>query len=170
MAEPILEQIALWHLAAIAGVTVANGYQQTLLASRSEEEFIEGDTLRDLSVLCALSAADDAVRKESETLDNTGSKIIWWQRFDAFVHLLGAGTTALAVDNRITRAIADIQKRLGVERAALRTNLGKCCGGLAQWIDLLPWEIGVSPTGACTIVNVPVVIRFEVDANNPYSS
>jgi len=170
MSESILEQLAVWHLAAINGITVANGYHQDLVGSRSEEEFIDGDALRDMSVLCALSAADDAVRKESETLDNTGAKIIWWQRFDAFVHVLGRGTTALAVDNRITRSVADIQKRIGIERAALRTNAGKCCGGLAQWIDLLPWEIGVSPIAICTVVNVPVVIRFEVDANNPYSS
>jgi len=170
MAESILEQIAQWHLAAIGSITVANGYQQTLVASRSEEEFLDGQAITDLSVLCALSAADDAVVKESETIDNTGSKIIWRQRFDAFVHLTGRSTTALAVDNRITRIVADTHKRMGVERSALRTNGGTCCGGLAMWIDLLPWEVGVSPTGICTVVNIPVAITYEVDANNPYSS
>lgn len=170
MAESILEQIAQWHLAAINSITVASGYQQTLVGSRNEEEFLDGDAIRDLSVLCCLSAAGDAVRKESETLDNTGGKIVWVQRFDAFVHLLGRGTTSLPVDNRITRAIADIQKRIGVERAALRTNGGILCDGLAIWINLLPWEIGVSPVALCPVVNVPVDITYEVDANNPYSS
>lgn len=169
MSESILEQLALWHLAAVNDVTVANGYQQTLVGSRSEEEFLDGDAIGDLSVFCALSASDEAVRKESETVDLGGTKIIWIQRFDAFVHVLGRGGTDLAVDNRITRIIADVHKRMGIERAAVRDNAGKCCDGKADWIDLLPWEIGVSPTGVCTVVNVPVAIRFEVDANNPYS-
>lgn len=170
MSESILEQLALWHLAAVGSITVANGYHQTLVASRAEEEFLDGDAIRDLSVLCCLSSGEDAVVKEFETLDNSGPKIGWIQRLDAFVHVLGAGSTDLAVDNRITRIVADVHKRFGVERAALRTNGGILCGGLATWIDVMPWEIGISPTGVCTVVNVPVLIRFTVDANNPYSS
>lgn len=168
MSESILEQIAVWHAAAIAGITVANGYHEDLHASRSEEELLAGNTITDLSTLCALSAGDDAVLKDSETLDAAEPTTSWWQRFDAFVHVLGQAGTALAVDQRITRVVADIHKRIGVEFAAQAATDGPYCGGLADAIELLPWEIGVSLEGLCTIVNVPVRIKYTVLTRDPY--
>jgi hypothetical protein len=169
MSESILEQIAVWHLAMISSITVAAGYQETLVGSRSEEEFLDGDTLRDLSVLCALSAGDGAVVKDCETLDVVAPVTAWWQRFDAFVYVLGRGSTALAVDNRLTRIVADVHKRLGVEMAAHADTDGPYCDGLADALELLPWEIGVSADGVCTVVNVPVWIKYRVLTRDPYS-
>jgi hypothetical protein len=167
MSESILEQIAVWHLAMISSITVANGYQQTLTGSRSEEEFLDGDTLRDLSVLCALSAGDGAVEPDGQDLAADG-KSRWVQRFDAFVFVLGRGSTALAVDNRITRIVADVHKRIGVEVAAARAVPRLYCGGLVYALELLPWEIR-SPDGVCTVVNVPLRFGYEVQTQNPYA-
>jgi hypothetical protein len=168
MSESILEQLALWHLAAICEVTVAGGYQQTLVPSRSEEKFLDGEAITDLSVLCALSGDDDAVVKVSETINRENPRTKWSQKFDAIVHILGDGGTGLAVDNRITRIVADVQKRLRMEYVAAAMG-GRPCGGLAEAIELVPWQIGMSPTGYCTIVNVPVRIHYWVKTNDPYS-
>lgn len=168
MAESILEQIAQWHLAMINSITTANGYQQTLTGSRAEEQFLAGETIGDLDVLCCLAAGDGAVELEGQDLDPSG-KVQWSQLIDAFVHLLGAAGTGLAVDQRITRIVADIHKRIGVEWTAAQTEHRLCCGGLVYRIDLLPWEIGVSADGACTVVNVPLRFAFEVQRKNPYA-
>ena len=42
MSESILERIALWHAAAVAEITVAGGYQQTLSVTRPQELEIAG--------------------------------------------------------------------------------------------------------------------------------
>jgi hypothetical protein len=168
MSESILEQIAAWLKSALAGITVAAGYHQTLSVSRSMEEFLAGRALTDLSMLVALSGVDGAVAKISETLDTDHPTITWWQRFDLFVHVLGRVGTALGEDTRIARIVADIHKRLGVELAAHVATDGPYCGGLADAIELLPWEIGVSPTAVCTVVNVPVGIRYTVLTHNLY--
>lgn len=153
----------------IASVTTANGYQQTLLASRSMESFYDGDAVADLSVLCALSSGSDAVVKVSETLDADDPVTTWSQRFDAFVHILGRGGDAVAEDNRITRIVADVHKRIGVELAAQKATDGPYCGGLADAIDLLPWDIGVSQDLQCTLVNVPIRIQYRVLTRDPYT-
>jgi hypothetical protein len=168
MAEPILEQLAQWHLAAVAGITTAAGYHQTLLASRSEEKFLDGESLKDLSVLCALSAAEGAVVKVAEDINREHPTITWDQRFDAFVYLLGRGGSTVPVDRRIARIVGDVHKRMGVERAQLATRRGLICDGLAQWIDLVPWEIVVDEPGVSTVVNVPVRVRYTVHANDPH--
>lgn len=169
MAESILEQIAAWLETAVAGITVAAGYQQTLTASRSMEKFLAGEAITDLSVLVALSSEDGAVVKNSETLDTIDPTTTWWQRFDLFVHVLGAGGTGLDEDTRITRIVADVHKRLGVELAAYAATDGPYCGGLADAIELLPWEIGVSPVAVCTVCNVPIRIKYTVLTRDPYS-
>ena len=75
MSESILERIAQWHLAAVAAVTVANGYQQTLVPVRTNEAFLSGEAITDLSVLCSLG--DGAAEKVRETLDVAGPAITW---------------------------------------------------------------------------------------------
>lgn len=169
MADSILEQIAVWHLAAINGVTVANGYQNTLTATRAGEQLIAGEPIEDLTTLCALAADEDAVQKVDETLDTIDPTTTWSQRFDAYVHLLGQAGTGVTEDERITRIVADVHKRIGMELAAQRATDGPYCSSLADAIELLPWEIGVSVVYNCTVVNVPVRITYTVLTNDPYS-
>jgi len=169
MADSILEQIAQWHLAMINSITVANGYQQTLVGTRSGEAVLDGDTARDLSALSVLSGAEDAVTMDDETLDDVNPTSTWWQQFDTFVYVIGRGTTALAVDNRITRIVADIQKRIGVELAAQAATDGPYCGGLAKAIELLPWQIIGFDDAHCALAIVPVRIKYRVLTRDPYS-
>ncbi len=169
MSESILERIAVWHLAAINSVTVANGYQNILVGTRAGEKLIAGEPIGDLTTLCCLAADEDAVVKASETLDDVDPTTTWWQRFDAYVHLLGQAGTGVTEDNRVTRIVADIQKRIGVEMAAHKDTDGPYCDGLADALALLAWEIGVSAVYNCTVVNVPVRIKYTVLTRNPYA-
>ncbi len=162
----VLELLAQWHCAAINEITVANGYQQTLTATRSTVLFWDGTAVGDLAVLCGLSTSDGAVVKEFETLDGAGSIIGWRQQFDAVVRVLGE-QDGLTEDERITRIVGDIHYRMGLERQSLRANRGTCCSQLATWIDLLPWDIGYIEQEKCTFVNVPVSIRYTVSGTDP---
>ena len=162
----VLERLAQCHCAAINDITVVNGYHQTLAATRSTASFWDGAAMGDLATLCVLAMGDGAVVKEFETLDGANSVIGWRQQFDAIVRILGEAD-GLSEDERITRIIGDIQVRMAQERSALRTNGGLCCNSLASWIDLLPWEIGMIEQEQCTIVNVPISVRFTVSGIDP---
>ncbi len=162
MPESILEQIAAWHAAALAGITTANGYQQNLQVWRPDDLEVDGTAIKDLTTICSLGEC-------VEDHQRTSGKYFWRQTFEAWVHLLGSASITPAVDTRITRVVADIHKRIGLELADAVTNKGRYCGGLAYRIDLLPWEIGVAQELNCTIVAVPVAIAFEVLAGDPYS-
>lgn len=169
MSESILEQIAAWYAAALAGITQAAGYHQTLQVWRPNEIEFDGTAIKDLTTICALGAGDGAVVKDSETLDTDDPAITWWQRLDATIYLLHAASITPALDTRITRTVADIHTRIGVELAAQAATDGPYCGGLAQAIELLPWEIGVLVEDACTLLNVPVRIKYTVLTRDPYS-
>jgi hypothetical protein len=168
MPDPIVEQIAQWLLTALGDITVAGGYQQTLAFSRSIEKFLDGEAIGDLDTLLAFSAENDAVVKEAETFDKENPITIWWQRFDCFVHVVGTPGVAIAQDNRISRIVADIHKRMGVELAAHKAD-DVYCGALAQGIDLPPWAITTSPIAVCTVVIVPIRIKYTVLTRDPYS-
>jgi hypothetical protein len=162
MSESILERLALWHAAAVAEITEANGYHQTLSVTRAEELEISGSPRADLTAIVCLGEC-------SEDRQRTSGKVFWRQVFDTFVLVLGKGGTDLAVDNRITRIVADIHARIGRELAAAAGNRGRYCDQLAYRIDLLPWDIGVLEKHDATLVAVPVALAFDVCADNPYS-
>lgn len=165
MAESILEQIAAWHAAEIAKVSVANGYQQTLTVTRPEDLFTEGESIKDLAAVCELG---DCVADADPDIEHEG-RLYWRQIFHAWVHLAGAGSTGLTVDKRITRIIADIHKAIGAEIAAAQDDHRPYCSSLAYRIDLLPWQIGVIEGLGVTVVDVPVAIAFAVLETDPYS-
>jgi hypothetical protein len=169
MSESIVERIAAWHASAIAEITVANGYQQTLSVTRPQKMSLDRQSIKDLTTFCFLSAGDDAVIKECETLDTAAPTITWWQQFETLVYVLGSvGDATLAVDTRLLRIVGDIHKRIGVELAAHADSDGPYCDGLAGAIDLLPWSIGVSEEDQCTVIEVPIRIKYSVLTQNPY--
>jgi hypothetical protein len=94
MSESILEQLAVWHLAAINSITEVHGYQQTIVAKRPEEVFIDSDTVTDLTAICEMG---ECVEDVEPTLD----QVFWRQTFHAWVYLLGVAGTSLAVDTRV---------------------------------------------------------------------
>jgi hypothetical protein len=165
MSESILEQIAAWHAAALATVTVTNGYQQTLTVTRPEDLFADGAGITDLATICELGECSLDAEPD---LDHDG-KLQWRQVLHAWVHLAGPGATGLTVDKRITRVIADIHKMIGVELAAAQHGPRPYCSSLAYRIELLPWQIGILEGLGVTVVDVPIAVAFEVSGTNPYS-
>jgi len=169
--ESIIEQIAQWLAAAIAEITEANGYHQTLDVSRPEDAYIEGDkSYNDLSAVINQSDCEEPDKKTQE-------EYFWRQIFEIDVYLLADVTKALGVkmDTRINRIAADIYKRMGFEMLQARANKGRLCNGLAYRgpsacpIELIPPVIIIAPYINSTIVKVPIGIFYEFDATNPYN-
>jgi hypothetical protein len=161
MAESILEQLAAWHAAAIAGITVHNGYPQTLDVKTENEYTEQGVAITDLSTVCFLG---DGAIDESESTETSYYMV---QDFVACVYLLGRGTTGLPVETRQAQVIASMQKCIGDERAAGRAARGIFCDGRAAKIHVGPHTVDTGPELLASLVSVPVVIEYWVNKNDP---
>jgi hypothetical protein len=161
MSESILEQIAVWHAAAIAEITVANGYPQTLSVKREGEYAEDGIPITDLSAICFLG---DGQRKE-EDATVTDNYVV--RDFIVCMYLLGSGTTGLPLGTRQAQLIASVQKRIGLEREAGIAAGGSYCGGLAARVSVGPDTIDTDPERFISRVFVPVVIEYWVNKNDP---
>jgi hypothetical protein len=170
MPEPIIEQIAQWLESAIADVTEANGYQQTLSVKRPEDRYITPESITDLSATIYQSDCEEERGPDiDEPVGDYYPQIYWLQEFVIYVDFFAQAGDELSMDNRINRAAADIYKRIGVEVASIRTNHGRLCGGLASWIALMPPSIELDRDINSTVLMCPVQISYNFDRDNPYS-
>lgn len=162
MSESIIEQIAQWLEAAIAEVTTANSYQQTLSVKRPEDNYIDPASIADL----------DAIVVQGDCLGDKGSTqehYFWKQQFIINVHFFAKTGTSLSLDTRINRAAADIYKRLGTEMQNAETNKRKYCNQLAYQMDLLPPSIEPVEEINATVLLCALDIYYEVSRFDPYS-
>ena len=161
MSEPIIEQIAIWLKEALAEITEANGYQQTLAVKRPEDTYIDEQAIENLTTII--------VQGDSEPDgEGTMEELFWLQQFDISTFFLAQRDAALSVDTRINRVAADIHKRLGLELSDIVTNNGTLCSGLAYRFVFLPIEIGIVESLAATVLNVPIGVAYAVKRTNPY--
>lgn len=162
---PILERIAQWHAAAIASITTANGYSQTLSVTRSGQLALDAGHVKDLDAICSLGELCS-----EDTGEEDEGHFCWRQSFDAMVYFLGAGGGSAGEDPRIASVIADIHKLLASEFQNADYSRHNCyCGGLAYGIAPMPWEIGWDVTRQAVYVVVPLLISFEVLHTDPCS-
>jgi len=170
MAESIIEQIAQWLESAVADVTVAGGYQQTLSVKRPEDRYITPESITDMSAtVYQADCEEDSEPDADEPAGDYYPQIYWRQEFVIYVDFFAQKGAALSIDTRINRVTADIQKRIGVEVAALRANGGRLCGGLAYRIELMPPSIELDRDLNSTVLMCPVEIAYNFDRDNPYS-
>jgi len=161
MAEPIVERIAQWLLAALQQVTTANGYHQTLRVSRPLEPDPPAGSFEDLSAVLEMG---DRSAASPPTLTHRH----WRQTFFVAVYLLGRDAGGVCVDQRINRVVADIEKRIGVEIAA-QPGSDKMAGGLAFRLHAAEPEIWIDRARQATVVLVPIEADYKVKVTDPYS-
>ncbi|MDD2777964.1 MAG: hypothetical protein RBT66_07045 [bacterium] len=161
MSESVLERLAQWHESAMAQVTVANGYYQTLSVTRPEALPLDGQSVADLTTICEIG---EASRAETPTMEH----LYWRQIFHAWVHLLPSAGSATH-ETRVIRVITDIHKQIGVALTAGKTAGGVYCDGLAYRLAPLPWMVGVSELYQCTLIDVPIEVDFAVSWTDPAS-
>ena len=165
--SPILDQISVCLAYALADITEANGFHQTLAVSRDSMDFTGESERRDLSAWCGMDMGSDACRIIGRTMGAPAPKTCYTQRFMVLVHVVGP-TDAMAEETRIACVIADLIKRIGQLRAEGRAAGGKYCSGLADRLETLEWEIGVSQIWFCTAIRIPIEVDYWVWTEDPY--
>ncbi len=161
MSEPIVEQISAWLVAAIAEITEANGYKQTLDVVRPEDLTAAQAAIGDLTAIVEL--------EDPEPLGpRTRAGVRWSQPFGIITYIVGRGGSGLSVDKRINRVRSDIEKRLGTEIA---NAAGPCslCSGLADDIEIRAPEIWIDTESQTTCLLCHVAISYRTSATDPYS-
>ncbi len=157
MADPVVEHIAENVKAAINAVTIANGFNQDLTATRPTRlGFADGEGQKDLTVLVVQEDPDED--EESSTEGNPPA-LAWIQPFWLIAYVLDSDSSTDAIDTRKNRVRSDIEKKLAEDRTR---------GGNA-WDTRIraPESFVLGPAASGIIVIVDVLYKTSED--DPYT-
>lgn len=153
MSTPIIEQIAVKLVEAINAITTANDFNFDLTAARPKRIHLEGDINADRTVIIEQESA--AMHKR------TGDTITWRQAFTLQALVIDSDTETEAIDTRLNKIRADIEKQL-------TSSTYQECGGLAEGILLKdPEKFIIEPQLSGIAVNIDV--QYTTKDNDPYT-
>lgn len=147
MTEPIIENISANIATTLAGVTVANGYHQTLTVQRARRSNF--DITGEIDYTAVIMQRDET-EKESAPLCKTDRSI----NYEVAVLVRNDDRSTDAMDTRKNRVRADIEKALCVDPTR---------GGYAIDTVLQP------PENYTDGISVKFEVWYRTNANNPYS-
>jgi len=149
--EPILERIALAIKAVLECVTTDNGCKQSI-AEVVRPARLGGFEPRNLLAILQQEDAD-------ESSEPQGGKS-WAQTFAVDLIVRPSESDSTALDTRINRFRADVEKALAVDLQF---------GGLAANAYVRPPEQIISPDGAFEGVRVRLEVTYRTSETDPYS-
>lgn len=153
MSTPLVEQIAEKLVEAVNAITVANEFNYDLTAVRPKRIHLEGDINKDGTVI---------IEQESAVLhQRTGDTITWRQAFTLQALVIDSDTATEAIDTRLNKIRADIEKQL-TSSAYIR------CGGLAEGIILKAPEKFITDAQISGIA-VNIDVQYATEDNDPYT-
>lgn len=153
MSTPVIETIATNLVALINGITVANGFNQTLTAVRPKRIHLEGDLNADNAVIIE--------QEDGRVGIDANETTVWLQGFTLQALAIDSDDATEAIDTRLNKIAADIIKKL-------YTGSNSTLGGLADGIFLKGTERFIAdPQMAGIAVNIDV--QFPFDTANPYA-
>ena len=153
MSTPLVEQIALKLEEAVNAITEAAGFNYDLTAVRPKRIHLEGDINTDKTVIIE---QENAV-KDQQTSDT----ITWRQAFTLQAIVIDSDTETEAIDTRLNKIRADIEKQL-------TSSTYVDCDGLADGILLKAPEKFIADVNVSGIaVNIDVV--YTTEFSDPYT-
>jgi len=152
MSTPLVESIAVKLEEAINAITEANGFNYDLTAVRPKRIHLEGDINTDKTVIIEQESAI----KHQQTSDT----ITWRQGFTLQALVIDSDTETEAIDTRLNKIRADIEKQL-------TSSSYITLGGLAEGILLKDPEKFLTDELSGIAVNIDVVYTTEYD--DPYT-
>jgi hypothetical protein len=153
MSSPIIEQIAVKLFDAVNAITVANGYNQTLIAVRPKRIHLEGDINDDLNVI--IEQEDAVIEADSTT------HIIWRQGFTLQALVIDSDDATDPIDTRLNLIRSDMEKKL------MDTDT-QDLGGLGEVLLKSAEKFIADPQLAGVAVNIDVL--YQVAVGDPYSN
>ena len=152
MAIPLVEQIAVKLEAAVNAITETARFNYDLTAVRPKRIHLEGDINKDGTVI---------IEQESATLhQRTSDTITWRQAFTLQAMVIDSDTETEAIDTRLNKIRADIEKQL-TSSAYIK------CGGLAEGIILKAPEKFLTEELSGIAVNIDV--QYTTEYSDPYT-
>ena len=152
MSTPLVEQIGVKLEEAINAITEAAGFNYDLTAVRPKRIHLEGDINTDKTVIIEQESAI----KHQQSSDT----ITWLQGFTLQALVIDSDTETEAIDTRLNKIRADIEKQL---TGATYQD----CDGLADGILLKDPEKFLTEDCSGIAVNIDVVYTTEYD--DPYT-
>jgi len=152
MSTPLIEQIAVKLEEAINAITEANGFNYDLTAVRPKRIHLEGDINKDKTVIIE---QESAVKHQQ-----SGDTITWRQGFTLQALVIDSDTETEAIDTRLNKIRADIEKQL-------TGSTYVDCDGLADGILLKDPEKFLTEDCSGIAVNIDVV--YTTEYNDPYT-
>ena len=152
MSTPLVESSAVKLEEAINAITEANGFNYDLTAVRPKRIHLEGDINTDKTVIIEQESAI----KHQQTSDT----ITWRQGFTLQALVIDSDTETEAIDTRLNKIRADIEKQL-------TSSSYITLGGLAEGILLKDPEKFLTDELSGIAVNIDVVYTTEYD--DPYT-
>lgn len=149
MSTPLIERIAVNLEKAINAITVDNHFNYDLKAKRPKRIHLEGDINTDLTVIIEQesSAAEPVI---------TDDTITWRQAFTLQAIVIDSDKATEAIDTRLNKIRADIEKQLNSETY-------RDCEGLAEGILLKPSEKFITAELSAIAVNIDVQYTTKYD-------
>jgi len=151
MSAPIVENIGQFIESAINDITVANGYNQDLVATRKKRFFLGGEVFNDLNTFILQGKSDN----KFEAIEETGPRLVR-QEYLIWAVVLQSDKAENVIDTKLNQVRADIEKKLCEDYT---------CGGAAKQLDIVSCE--PTDTPECGVL-ITVEILFIVAWNNPY--
>lgn len=151
MSIPVVESIGTFLENAIKEITVANGYNYDLTATRSKRFFLEDEVLDDLKVYILQGKSDS----KGDVLSETSPRIVR-QEYLIWAICLQSDNAGEVIDTKINKVKSDIQKKLCEDYI---------CGGYAKMLDILSVEPTDTPE---TGILITVEVMYAVQWNDPY--
>jgi len=151
VATPVVENIGAFLESAINDITVENGFNYDLTATRSKRFFLEDETLDDLKVYILQGKSDS----KGDVLSEISPRIVR-QEYLIWAICLQSDTAEEVIDTKINKVKSDIQKKLCED---------PYCGGYAKMLDVLSCEPTDTPE---TGILITVEVLYSVQWNNSY--
>lgn len=155
MSNPIVELISDDIYDAINEITVANGFNQTLIAYRPKRDDIGDVVPEDLKVLVIQGDEEDG-----EITMQVGMWKEWQQPYVIMALVIDSDSSTDPIDTRKNQVRADIQKKLMVDPSR---------GGYAIDTTILPSESIPENDKGWTGINVYVVVKYRTKIDDPYT-
>lgn len=153
MATSVIEQIGSALETAIGEITVANGYAQTLTATRTKRIFLEDEVLKDLHVY--LYQGESA--SQGKGLGSTDARTVVQEYFIWAVCKQGDRAT-IPIDTKLNSVRSDIEKKL-----ASNPTLG----GLCKHLDIVSTIATNIPEAG---IELTIELTYCVTWNDPYTA
>lgn len=152
MSTPIVESIGAFIETAIGEITVVNGFNYTLTASRAKRHFLEDEVLDDLNAYIIQGKTES----KGEVLGATDARVVK-KEYMIWVVALQSDTATEVIDTKLNQIGADVEKKLCTDPT---------CGGYAKHLDI----VNVEPTDTPeTGVLVTIEVTYSVVWNDPYT-